>query len=326
MVMEDTAKPRPTYLLKRGRYDMPDTQPEGRSGRARLPGAAVARACRAIDWGWPAWLGSRRKPTHGSGRRQPDLATSLRRRTGQDRREFRHSGRASLAPRASGLAGLRADPHRMGHEGAAPLDRDQRDVPAVVPRTADLAARDPENRLLARGPALPPPCRGRARQCADASRASWSSGSAAHRSSPISPPGSGRSSRAGPAKGRISRTRARALPPQPLCLPQANGAQSRAGHIRCTEPRNLPGETLANQHAASGARAARTMSHTSKPRDDWPSSAIARGGSDGRRADHLRLSPRAGARAFRTRSLRFCAEGSSDTFRPSATTARRPVN
>ena len=38
MVMEDTPKPRPTYVLKRGRYDMPDkSQPVEPGVPASLP-------------------------------------------------------------------------------------------------------------------------------------------------------------------------------------------------------------------------------------------------------------------------------------------------
>ena len=34
MIMEDLAKPRPTYVLKRGRYDMPDTNQTGEARRS----------------------------------------------------------------------------------------------------------------------------------------------------------------------------------------------------------------------------------------------------------------------------------------------------
>ena len=151
MVMEDTAKPRPTYVLKRGQYDMPDTDPAGRAGRSVVAAAACRTGQRETGSAWPTgWLA--REPADGPGGRQPDLAAPFRHGTGEDGRELRRSGRAAVASRAARLARERADPHGLGREGHAPADRHQRDLPAASSATRRAPAHDPENRLLARGP------------------------------------------------------------------------------------------------------------------------------------------------------------------------------
>ena len=58
----------------------------------------------------------------------------------------------AVASGTAGLAGHRIRAHGLGREGDAEADRDERDVPAVVEGDAGTAQRDPENRLLARGP------------------------------------------------------------------------------------------------------------------------------------------------------------------------------
>ena len=54
MVMEDMQKPRDTYVLKRGRYDMPDKNQKVEPGVPALPVALVRPACRGIGWAWPS--------------------------------------------------------------------------------------------------------------------------------------------------------------------------------------------------------------------------------------------------------------------------------
>ena len=67
--------------------------------------------------------------------------------------DLRHAERAAVASRTARLAGRRVHGQRLEPEGAAPADRDVGHLPAVVARHAGAAtARDPYNRLLARGP------------------------------------------------------------------------------------------------------------------------------------------------------------------------------
>ena len=138
MVMEETPKPRPTYLLKRGQYDQPDKIADARAGHAVLPAGVCPRTRRATGSGWR------------DGSPRPDNPLTARVEvnriwqhhfgigTGQDRRELRRPGRAAVAPRAARLARDRAGPHRLGRQGDAPADRHQRDLPAGVAR-ADRA-------------------------------------------------------------------------------------------------------------------------------------------------------------------------------------------
>ena len=57
MVMEDRPKPRDTFVLKRGRYDMPDTSKKVDAGRSLVLTSHCPRALPAIGWAWPnGWL------------------------------------------------------------------------------------------------------------------------------------------------------------------------------------------------------------------------------------------------------------------------------
>ena len=72
---------------------------------------------------------------------------------GRDQRGFRHAERAAVASGTAGLAGGRVHGSRLEPEAHAPADRDLGDVSAIVARDAGAATqRDPDNRLLARGP------------------------------------------------------------------------------------------------------------------------------------------------------------------------------
>ena len=59
---------------------------------------------------------------------------------------------AAVASRAARLAGGRIHGKRLEPQALAPADRHLGDLPAIVAVTAPLLARDPYNRLLARGP------------------------------------------------------------------------------------------------------------------------------------------------------------------------------
>ena len=128
MVMEDMPKPRETFILTGART----------TSRARRSTPACPRACRRCrptrrEPPRPGPLARRRRqPADGPRDGQPRLAAVLRHRPGEDGRGLRRPGREAVAPRAARLAGGRVRRQRLGREGAAPADRHQRDLPAVV--------------------------------------------------------------------------------------------------------------------------------------------------------------------------------------------------
>ena len=85
--------------------------------------------------------------------RQSHVAGDLRHRPGEDRGRFRQPGRAPVASRTARLAGRGLPRERLGREALLPAGADSR------PRTGrwrsatpEKLAKDPENRLLSRGP------------------------------------------------------------------------------------------------------------------------------------------------------------------------------
>ncbi len=151
MVMEDSAKPRPTYVLKRGRYDMPDTSRKVDPGVPAClvplsPGLPRNRV------GLARWLASAENP----------LAARV-----AANRIWQHHFGVGLVKTAENF-GVQGEP--PSHPElldwlASELIRTGWDTKAlhrlIVTSatyrqsshvTTDLAARDPENRLLARGP------------------------------------------------------------------------------------------------------------------------------------------------------------------------------
>jgi len=151
MVMEDTAKPRPTYVLKRGRYEMPDTIRKVEPG---VPACLVplAPGLPRNRLGLARWLASAENP----------LAARV-----AANRIWQHHFGVGLVKTAENF-GIQGEP--PSHPElldwlASELIRTGWDTKAlhrlIVTSasyrqsshvTADLAARDPENRLLARGP------------------------------------------------------------------------------------------------------------------------------------------------------------------------------
>ena len=208
MVMEDRPKPRDTFVLKRGRYDMPDTskkvEPGVPSCLPPLP-AGVARN----RLGLAQWLAVAREPADGPRRRQPDLAAPFRHGPGQDGRELRRPGRAAVASRAARLAGDRAGPHRLGLEGPAQADRHERDLPAGVEREAGPGRSRPGKPAAGARTAVSAPGRSGARQRPGDRRLAGQHASAARRSSPTSRPACGKSWPAARARRPMCKTRGR---------------------------------------------------------------------------------------------------------------------
>ena len=62
MVMEDTPKPRPTFVLKRGRYDMPDTSQKVEPGVPVVPAPAARRTPPRNRLGLARWLAAPANP------------------------------------------------------------------------------------------------------------------------------------------------------------------------------------------------------------------------------------------------------------------------
>ena len=128
MVMQELPAPRPTHVLIRGQYD----QPGPGSSPACRARSRLARGTEGRSAGTGPLAGRSGQPADGAGGGQPRLADALRHRAGEDGRRLRRAGRAAQPSRAARLAGRRVHPVRLGRQGAAPADGDQRDVPAVV--------------------------------------------------------------------------------------------------------------------------------------------------------------------------------------------------
>ncbi len=151
MVMEDTAKPRPTYVLKRGRYDMPDTSRQVEPG---VPSALppLPKGVKRNRLGLAAWLVSPENP--------------LTARVAVNRIWQHHFG-TGLVKTAENF-GVQGEP--PSHPAlldwlASELIRSGWDCKAMhrlivtsatfrqrSTASASVLAQDPENRWLARGP------------------------------------------------------------------------------------------------------------------------------------------------------------------------------
>ena len=285
MVMEDRASRATRSCSSEGattcRIPAKKLEPGVPSCLPPLPSGASAQPA-----GPGAVAGVAREPADGPRRRQPDLAAPFRHGAGQDGRELRHPGRAAVAPRAARLAGERAGPHRLGLEGAAPADRHQRDLPAGVELRSRPWWRATRKTGCWHGD------RGfgsRPKWCATMpwrSPARWSD--ADRRPVDQAVPAGRPVGRAGRRRGRralCARQGGRALRPQPLCLPQAHRPAPGHGHFRRSQPRDLPGQATAHQHAPPGPRALERRDL----RRGRPATGTARPGTGGlqpRGADH----------------------------------------
>ena len=153
MVMEDLPKPRPTFVLKRGRYDMPDKSRKVEPGvPACLPSLPAGCAPRTA-WAWRA--GWSRPRTRSTARVAVNRLWQHHFGTGlvKTAENFGIQGEPPSHPEL--LDWLATEFIRTGWDvkAHAPADRHQRDVsPVVAGRRRRSAAHDPENRLLARGP------------------------------------------------------------------------------------------------------------------------------------------------------------------------------
>ncbi len=81
--------------------------------------------------GWDsALVGERGESSYGPGHGESNVATSLWHWSGEDRGGFRFAGRNAQPSRIAGLACHRIDPYRLGHQGNAQADHDERHVSA----------------------------------------------------------------------------------------------------------------------------------------------------------------------------------------------------
>ena len=140
--------PRPTFLHKRGEFLQPTerVEPDVLSLLPGLPegGAAQSPGAGPLAGGWAK---SADRPGDG----QPAVAGIVRPGDRPYDRGFWLPGRIANAPGIARLAGGRDGPAALVAEAAA-ADRDQRHVSTIVGRLGRLAARDPQNLLLGRGP------------------------------------------------------------------------------------------------------------------------------------------------------------------------------
>jgi hypothetical protein len=151
MVMEDTAKPRPTFVLKRGRYDMPDA---GRPVEPDVPVSlpALPKGAKRNRLGLSAWLASAENP--------------LTARVAVNRIWQHHFGTGLVKTAENfGIQGEPPSHPELLDWLASELIRSGWNLKAIhrlivtsatfrqrSSATPALLARDPENRLLARGP------------------------------------------------------------------------------------------------------------------------------------------------------------------------------
>ena len=135
----------------RGEYDKPGEKVEPGVPASLPPLSSQAAKDRPAGAGPLA--GRSGQPADGAGDGESLLAALFRHGAGEDGRRFRLAGRSAAASRTCST-GWRPSSSARGWDvkRLAKADRHQRHVPAVVEMSPALLARDPENRLLARGP------------------------------------------------------------------------------------------------------------------------------------------------------------------------------
>ena len=182
--------------------------------------------------------------------------SSRRRRTSARKARCRATRSCSTGWRSlSNRRSADRQPARLGHEGAAQADRDERDLSADRRRCTPEHAGEgcAQSAALAR----PAAAAGRGRRCAIRrwrSRACSARRSAGRASIRRSRTGCGRwPSTAGRMRYPTSQGRG-PLPARPLHVLAAHDAVSEHGDLRRAEPRNLHAAPLADEHAAPGVR------------------------------------------------------------------------
>ena len=167
--------------------------------------------------------------------------------------DFGAQGEPPSHPELLDWLATRVRRQRLGREGAAPADRHQRHLPAVV--AADrrgCCERDPENRLLARGPRFRLPAEMIRDQALAASGLLVERARRPVACKPYQPPGLWKELTGG--GDFVQDHGPRPLSPQPVHVLEADGRAAVDGHLRRPGARDLHGPRDAHQHAAAGAR------------------------------------------------------------------------
>ena len=241
--------PRETHILKRGDFLQPDRAVEPGTPAFLHPLPAGAPPNRLT---FARWLVDRRSPTTARSIVNRDLAGVLRHRHRGHGGESRHAGEppsnqelldwlaVEFMDRGWSLKKL----HRLIVTSAT-----YRQSSNVTP---ELLARDPDNRLLARGPRFRVDAETGARHRAGGQRPAQSRSRRPQRVSArarVPLPAAGQLRAEDLEDGR----RRGALPPRALHLPLPLRALSDAAGLRCAERRNVLRAPGALQHAAAGA-------------------------------------------------------------------------
>ena len=149
MAMQEISPPRKTFILKRGQYNAPSD--EVTAGNNRRPPAHAQRRTRQSPG--PGDVAHRSRSSANQPRsRQQILVPILRHRFSKNHGRLGRTRRTAQPSRIAGLASL----HFIETSGTWKLlqriNRHQEERGTLSRFTPDLIERDPENRLLARGP------------------------------------------------------------------------------------------------------------------------------------------------------------------------------